>query len=214
MRDLQVIKLADAIFVNRVSVPADQPDAIRLEGTHMLGASVARINGNEVRYTVISDSMMDVYPPVEEKKTPIRSIDVLSDVFTGTAQSTLEFRLGTLRCAQGLLKLIQQFIAVLFSSAGRNIFHPNRGGGLLKLLGTNIDPSKPATYTSVVRLSVDKTTKDIFQSQSPRRIPDDERLKRVSVRSVFFDVDRAELLIKLEFESFAGRRALTAVAVS
>lgn len=213
MEDLQIVKLADVVTVNRVRILSGAE--LRLEGANMDGTSVVRVNHRDVPFSVLSNVVIDVHLPEELQQVPIQTIDVLSDSFSGTDRSrVIPSVSGPARSVTGLLKLIQQYVAVLFTTPGSNIFRKEEGGGLLQLLGANVDPTAPSSYTSIVQTGVDKTNRDIIRSQLTRRLPDDERLRSARLQDVSFSKTTGRINFVVAFETFSGTKALAAVSSS
>ena len=215
MNDLQIVRLVDVVPVHRIGNVPDRPGFLRLTGAGFDGASLVRLNGLEApSFEILTLTVMDVEIPAALLDEVIRTVDVLSDRFTGAEKNRMEFLLGTsVRTVAGLLKAIQQYVTVLTTTPGTDIFHPERGGGLLTLLGTNLDPSAPSTYTGPIMTAVDRATRQVISSQLSRRMPPDEKLRAVSILDLRFEKPSLTLFLRLGFETLAGTRAVAGVSV-
>lgn len=214
MIDLRLTQLSDVVDVYRVSMSSDPEPSVRLEGRNMESVSTVYVNGKRVRFQVLSDTVLDIPEAGQTEGEAITSINALSDSFSGTDRSRVAFDMGqATKEVTGLQKLVQQYALLLLMTPGTDIFHKDRGGGLLQMLGSNLDPSSPSSYTGIVVSAVNKTTKDVIQSQITRRVPDEERLSACAVTNVTYNVASGTLLVALQFDTISGRRYSAAVAI-
>jgi len=216
MKDLQILKLVDQIPVRRVGMSPDTPGNIRLEGSGFLSAVEVRLNGlPTASLSVLSAQILEVTIPAKLAGVVIETIEVLSDTFTGSESSRLEYELGPLpKAVSGLLKAIQQFISILLTTSGSDIFHKSYGGNLFEVLKTPVDVNKPGTFTGPLLAAVERTTKQIITSQVTQRISLDEKLKRVDVIGISFDKQATSINVRLGFEVMSGIHASASLGLS
>ncbi len=101
----------------------------------------------------------------------------------------------------GIEELIQIFIINLYSIPGKNIFFPNEGGGVLELLGSNVDLNDKTSLISAIKQMIEKTKNEIMERQE--NIENKElKLKNVTLYHIDngFSSDEIEITIQIENE--------------
>jgi hypothetical protein len=108
----------------------------------------------------------------------------------------------------GLLKLVQFFLKVLFTTPGQDVFSQQIGGGALRNLGETFGAGEGGKILSDFVVAVDTTKRQIIalQSRNPS-LPRDERLLSARVISSAFDQKSLSLIISIDIASQAGRSA-------
>jgi hypothetical protein len=114
----------------------------------------------------------------------------------------------------GILKLVQQFLRLLFTTPGTDIFSPSMGGAALRNVGTTFSAGRGGSIVGDFVLAVKTTNKQMvaIQSRNPR-LPRDERLLSATVSSAAFDQSTTSLIVSVEILSQAGSAALANVMV-
>jgi hypothetical protein len=109
---------------------------------------------------------------------------------------------------QGILRLVQLYLKVLFTTPGTDIFLPDIGGGVLQNLGATYGADKTGDVVSNLAIAVSQTTKQIVAIQSrDQRIPRDERLLSARLISASFDRAEGALIGTIGLSSQAGKTA-------
>jgi hypothetical protein len=193
------------IAVTPENVPSTR---ISLTGRNFLSAEEVKLNGNLVDFEVVGDRRIEIELPESMESEYIRTVTVLSSSFTGREASVMEFVAGShLRKVTGLLKAMQQFIKVMMTSPGTDIFHKTYGGGLLSTLSTNLDYENSAPMIGQILASLSRTSKQIISSQASKRLPADEKLKSVVLLDLKLSKQDLSVDLVLGFETMAGIRA-------
>lgn len=97
----------------------------------------------------------------------------------------------------GISKLVQIVVISLLTSPGKDVLDPERGGGILDLLGSNIDPNDSTELFAEVVQKIKKTEKEVIQSQIGLNDPSDERLREVQIVDLSKGANADELFIRL-----------------
>jgi hypothetical protein len=140
----------------------------------------------------------------------ITSISVLSRKLALSPRSLIQFRIGaTASKTRGILRLMQLFLKLLFTTPGSDIFAPKVGGGALAHLGQSISTDGTADVVAGIIVSVDNTVKQLIQIQGRNQsIPPDERLLSAKVISAGFNKNETALVASIEVNSQAGKSAV------
>ncbi len=138
----------------------------------------------------------------------VESVSVTSRELTMTPRSILAFRVGLVPTkTTGILRLVQLFVKVLFTTPGTDIFNKSLGGGALRAIGSRSGGRQEvnAVVNDFV-VAVGNTKRQIvaIQSRQPR-LPPDERLLEAKVVSARFSPEQEALLASVELTSQAGQ---------
>lgn len=176
-----------------------------LRGSRLSDAVGVRINGVTTEtFTVLSPNLIEVDAPAG---AVLHEVDVLTAATDG-ASGRMSFLLGrTPRKVQGLSKVVQQFVTLLLTTPGSDIFHPRRGGGLLSVLKGSLHPQHKETYTAPVMAAFTRAQRQMQADQVRLQLPPEERLASVSVTHVSFEPKSSAVSVSALFESAAGRQA-------
>lgn len=211
--DFQVVFPADIIPLNSVRiVPGLAPRTIDVLGEDFRAIDEVRIN--DVRspsFVVLSQYRLLAQVPPSIINDTITSVGVISNRVTLTDRSLLRFKLGTRTTkVSGILRLMQTFIKVLFTTPGRDIFSPRIGGNGLAPLGANFSRNAGSSIVADFVIAVNNASKQIIamQSRDPS-IPREERLLSATVQNANFNQNEAALIVGIELLSQTGQRALS-----
>jgi hypothetical protein len=187
------------------------PAALDISGVDFSAVEEVQMNGvTSPDFIVISQTRMVAQVPDVLSAATITSVSVLSRRITLTPKSFLRFRIApSAGRVSGILRLVQLYMKVIFTTPGRDIFAPNLGGGLLRNLGATFGADQTSDVAANLVVAVSQTNRQIVAIQSrDQRIPRDERLLTARVVSTNFDRAQAALLGTIELQSQAGRSAL------
>lgn len=145
----------------------------------------------------------------------VRSVAVTSRKLTITERSFLKFRVSNVPSkVTGILRLVQVFVKILFTTPGTDIFNRRLGAGGLKNIGRTFSKAESGGIISDFVVSVENTSRQIITMQGRQpSLPQDERLLAARVRSARFSANEAALLVGVEVTSQAGRAALANLTV-
>ena len=210
--DFQVAFPQEVIQVSQVRpVPSLDPRTLDVIGSDF--RSVDEVLINEIPspdFMVLSRTRLLVEVPDAIKQQTVTSITVLSTRLTITDRSFIKFRIGrTPSKVRGVLRLMQLFLKVLFTTPGTDIFSPRIGGGGLRSIGQNFGAEQGADIVSGFIVSVDNTARQLIQIQGrDQSIPPDERLLRAKVTQAGYNRNETALVAAVELTSQAGRVAV------
>lgn len=213
--DFQVVIPQQAIQLNNISRAAGTgvrgvPLALVIEGEDFSSVDEVQINGAASPDIIILGprKLLAQVPTVAQNNT-ITSVAVLSRRLTLTAQSMMRFRISSSAGrVTGILRLMQLFLKILFTTPGTDIFAPRIGGGILNNLGASFGSEQAGDVVSNLAIAVQRTTRQIVALQSrDQRIPRDERLLSARVVSASFNKAEAALIGTVELTSQAGNSA-------
>jgi hypothetical protein len=215
MIDLQVIAPQEAVELTRVDVATGlSPKTLRVQGVDFTAVDEVRIN-DVVSPDVIVLNARELLAqvPAQLIRDKLTSVTVLSNRLVLTNKSLIRFRIGrSPRKVAGMLKLIQLFLKILFTTPGTDIFNRQLGGGALRSIGRNFGKDEGGQIVSDFVVSVDNTVRQIVAIQSRNSaIPAGERLLSAKVLRVGFLKSETALVAAIEVKAQDGRAGVTNV---
>jgi hypothetical protein len=167
-------------------------------------------------YTILNRTQMMLVVPDSVDTEALRTLEVVSSNFTKTRLgSKVAFEIGT-RPLQvtGILALVQLYTKWLLQTPGSDIFNPNRGGGLLGLIGQLISLNRTDHLIASVTRAVQMTTQQIQVSQTKATtIPADQRLLEASLLDVNINPYHAAAYVRVLITSTAGDDAVNSLVL-
>ncbi len=186
------------------------PRTLRLTGSDFSAVDEVIINQIESPDVIItSKTTLLAQLPEQLQIDRITTVSVLSRNLTLTPRSFLRFRISESPTkVRGILKLVQLFVKILFTTPGTDIFSPRMGGAGLRNIGQTFGIDEGGDIVSDFIIAVDNTARQIvaIQSRDPR-LPRDERLLAARVLSAGFSKEETALFTAVELISQAGRAA-------
>lgn len=211
MKALRVTRLVDRATVRSIDAHGDPP-VLHLEGVGFTHAVGVRLNGKIFGGFVLhDDTVLEITVPLELRSAPIQSVDVICGDLSPGGDVSLEWAVGP-DVVSGVHKLVQRWVKLLLTTPGTDSFHPDHGGGLRSVLGAVVDPDEPGPLVACILAAVTRTTDQTVASQNTRRLPPDERLRRVDVLDLSFDRKRLAFDLRLGFETASGKKMAIGVA--
>lgn len=213
--DFQVAFPVELVEVSQVrAVPGLPVRTLDILGTDF--RAVDEVLMNDVpspSFIVLSNNRLLAEVPDVLKRSTITSIGVLSRRITITKRSTIRFRVNdTPGKVRGLLRLVQLFLKLLFTTPGTDIFAKNLGGGALARLGQTVGTDEGADVVANLVVSVDNTGRQLLQIQArDPSIPPDERFMAAKVHSAGFNKNETALVATVELLSQAGQSAIARI---
>ena len=212
--DLQIVFPQESIRINAVSGVPGSTTVIDVLGDDFSSVDSVLVNDIEApSYYVVSRTRMFVTLPSLVPAGTVQSVAVTSSRLTITNQSLMKFRISRVPSkVSGILRLVQLFTKVLFTTPGSDIFNRRMGGGGMRSIGRNFSKAESGGIISDFVVSVDNTTRQIvtIQGRQPQ-LPADERLLAARVTTARFSSQEAALVVAVEVTSQAGRAALANV---
>lgn len=210
MIDIKVLAIHDLLVVTGIEVAKIKPLSLIILGQKLNEASRVFVNDIQApEFIIASETRILAQVPDSEKNSPIRKISVIAEKPSTSRNSLLSFELGSsFSGLQGIERMVQAFVKLLLQTPGSDKFHPNRGGGLLTLIGRNVTRDGRALQTGVVS-AVGRTRDQLVAIQSKNsRIPADERLLTAKTEAVGFNPNTTTLHARVELSATSGRAAL------
>ncbi|MAP20884.1 MAG: hypothetical protein CL582_08090 [Alteromonadaceae bacterium] len=114
----------------------------------------------------------------------------------------------------GEFKLVQQFIKVLLTTVGSDVFNKTLGGGLQKWVGQNTPTNNPQSLVAKTVLKVVGVGARFAAMQGGTTVPASERLSDVQVLKVDFDrEDPSVINLSIQLNTFARRQATISMMI-
>lgn len=215
--DFQICFPQELIQLNSVQLLAGSPvRTIDVLGQDFRSVDEVRINDLASPDIIILSKtrLLAQVPPLLANQA-ISSVSVISNRLAVTSKSLLRFRLGrTTSKVSGILRLVQVFLKILFTTPGSDIFAPRIGAAALKNIGLTFGADQGGNVVSDFIISVSTAQRQIVAIQArDATIPLDERLLSAKVLSAGFNRNEAALVVSVEITSQSGKAALANVVV-
>ena len=209
--DLQVVFPQEVVKITSVTrVPGATPPVLDVVGADFSAVDEILINDVEARdFAVLNKNRLYVTVP-DGVDTIVRSLSVTSRRLVLSPQSFLRFRISNVPSkVSGVLRLVQFFVKILFTTPGTDIFNQRLGGAALKNLGRTFSKADTGGIVSDFVIAVENTSRQIIaiQGRLPQ-LPQDERLLTAKVTTATFSASDSALRTTVEITSQAGRSAL------
>lgn len=215
MIDIRVIDIQDVLQIVSVNYlqlsNASLPLSLDIIGLDFSRATQVEINDQpSPSYMVISPTRIIAQIPTNQVRSQITKVLVLATTPTPGTSSALLFTLGnTFKSVTGIERLIQLFVKILMQTPGTDRFRPSIGGGLRRIIGTNVDAGSTSALDSSVIGAVTTTRNQIIQLQNQnQRISADERLQTASVTSAGFSPQQTSYALGVSLAAVSGRQAV------
>jgi hypothetical protein len=181
-------------------------------------SSVAQVLINDIpspSIAILSKTKLLAQVPTNLVNFTITSVTATSNNLTMSARSIILFQIGTVASkVSGILRLLQIFLKILFTTPGRDIFAPRIGGNGLKDLGLTFGEDEGSNIVSDFIVAVTTTTRQIIaiQSRDPT-LTSSERLLSATVLSATYSLVESALIVSVQVTSQAGQSATANVQV-
>ena len=214
--DFQVVHPQESVRLDNIrSITYEGLEAVRVSGSDFRAVDEVIINDIPSPDVIVlgKNELIAQLPDDFQEVPEVRTVMVLSNQVTLSPRSLVRFRVGkTPGKVRGIMRLMQLFLKVLFTTPGSDIFHPNAGGGALQVVGETYGQDEGEGIITEFVIAINRAQRQIIAMQSrDQRAPRDERLMSASVLSTEFDKLQGGLYITVELISQAGRRAITNV---
>lgn len=210
--DFQVVFPQELIRLNKIrftsSGPLGLPRALDIIGEDFRAVDEVLINEiPSPDFLVLSQRRLIAQLPDTLQRAPnIVAVAVISRTLTLTPRSLIKFRISDQPGrVNGILRLMQKFLKVLFTLPGSDIFAKRSGGGGLRRIGTTFGSDEGGGIISDFIISVDTTARQITSTQGrDPMIPRSERLMSANVTRANFNRELGAILTSVELLSQAG----------
>lgn len=210
--DLQYIQFSDALeLTGAEEVPDLAPRSLLLYGIDLRSAVEVYINDQlSPSFVIASKNRIIAQVPTTQRKSTIKTIEILSSDFTATVKSKILFRIGTdSKPVTGLRAMMQEYLKILFTTAGTDSFAKKIGASAIKAIGDNFDLSPGSNIVANFTIAVGRAAEQMISLQSYQpRLSDDERLLAANLLNVNFDPALTALVARIELIPQSGIRAI------
>lgn len=164
---------------------------------------------------ILSKTRLLAQVPSQILLQPISSVQVIANRLILTSKSYITFQIGRQPSkVRGILRLVQLFLKIMFTTPGSDIYAPNTGAAALKNIGKTFGESQTGSIVSDFVVSVATAQKQIIAVQSrDSSIPRDERLLSAIVTQASYSQQAQGLVVSVELTSQAGRAAVANVMI-
>lgn len=208
--DLQVVYPQQAILLNQVRILPGPPRVVDVVGADF--RSVDEVLLNKIAspdVVVLSKTRLVAQVPDVLLDQRILSVTVLSRRLTLSAKSLLRFKIGkTPGKVSGVLRLVQRFLKILFTTPGTDIFSRQMGGGALRSVGQTFGIDEGNNIINNLVIAIDTTSRQIvaMQSRNPS-LPREERLLAAKILRAGFNKEEGAIDVAVEITNQAGAAA-------
>lgn len=111
------------------------------------------------------------------------------------------------RPVKGLTKLAQIVLLSLLNTPGKDILDPDRGAGILDMIGMNFDPTDFSEILSETTRRVRITETEILRDQIGLELDSNEKLKEIKIISVGPGENLGEVNIRIRIINELGQQS-------
>lgn len=210
--DFQLIFPQETIDLSSVVVLPGEPKTVEVIGEDFRAVDEVLINGTQSpSVMVVTKNTLRAQVPDLWKGNDILSVNVVSRRITLSPRSLVKFKIGRRPGkVSGIMRLMQLFLKVLFTTPGTDIFNKQLGAAGLRNIGEVIGVGDGADMLSSLVIAVDTATRQIvaMQARNPS-IPLDERLMDAKIVRQGFDKSNLSVILEIELQSQSGQLAIT-----
>lgn len=212
MLDLKIMAVRDILPIAAVDFARGiSPLSLDITGQGYSAATSVVINEMPApEFIVMSDTQIIAEIPSTQANSPIRRVAVYAEKPRPSISSVLLFEAGrSVRALHGIERMVQQFVKLLLQTPGSDKFAKDQGGGLLSMVGRNVDPRDKRGIQTVVVSAIDRTRDQMIALQSRvKSLPNDERLLTAEADGVGFNADTTTLLARINLAAASGKQAV------
>lgn len=206
--DYQVLEFKSATPIQEVGIFDRAPLTLDIRGANFKEVMEVRINGiRSPEFIVLTQRRILAQVPRSQRSAAVGSVTVISAKERLSQKAVISFTaaVSSGAVAEGPVRLVQNFLKLLFTTPGSDIFAPNQGGGLLKLIGSI---GEAATLKARSTLSVGNTQTQMIriQAQDPR-LASSEKLKSARLLLAEFEPQAATLSLRIRLTAVDGSTA-------
>lgn len=212
MADILVVFSREMLNVTKVEPTSSFERGLLVTAAKAKYAEVVLVNGVPSASVVpVSENQLLAEVPESVMGDVIRSVSVLSYRPTQAGTSALTVRLlRQAKRAQGISRLVQRYVLMLFTDPGSDLFSPDLGGGLTSLVNKVISGNQGTNLQSSVQQCISKASRDLERiDASNSRLTDDERLDQAVLSSLLFDPNALTIAARIGLTAISGEQAIS-----
>jgi len=186
---------------------------LRLTGTSFDKAVGVYVNKTSQPYTIIDTKT--ILAAIPKNTHSIDDIEVITTARKISRTSLFAYLFSNnMTFVAGEFKLVQQFIKVLLTTPGSDVFDKTTGGNLQNWVGQNTPMNTPQALVAKTVLKIITTGAKFSAMQAGSTVPASERLSDVQVLNVDFDrEDPSVMNLSIRLDTFARRQATISMMI-
>jgi len=212
MEDYQLLAYSDVAGINSLDmIEVSGVPTLKIGTDNFNDIQSVRVNGISTEFIVVSQGDLLAEVPPSVRGVLITRVDVLRES-AGIADTTIirfEAQSSGSR-AKGHSRVVQQFLKVLLTRRGSDIFRPDMGGSLSNLIGTSANT--PGLRASV-GLAIRQTEDQVVKEQAASGRTSSEMLQSATLVATSFDPREAAINVTLRITTMDGTTSRTGVTV-
>ena len=182
------------------------PASILIGGPKLLQATGILYNDIEVdEFAIVSPVSIIVRIPVSQVGKEFRSLSVFAAADVDS-RSVLSLAVARNKSIQGMDRLIQSWLMILYTTPGSSVFSKGSGGGIRALIGSVQSAKNPGVAADLAQ-AIERTNSELTKLQSRRTIPLEEKLLTATLEGVNFDSSTGTAYAKVSLQNAAGKNA-------
>lgn len=204
MPALQFVEYRGAANVQQVGWLSGTNDlGVDIRGNGFVDVVEVRINGVPCPdFLEMSPSHLLASVPASQIGLGVTSVAVFTAGTGAAAAAVIQFRLVSRAQAAGVTALVQRFLYVLLTTPGSDIFSPDVGAGLQRLLAMSMGP----TTRALVARAVSDAETQLIRAQAREPVPDNERLAAARLVDLRYDRNSATTSLRVELTAVSGQK--------
>lgn len=194
-------------------LPGVTPMSVDVVGQDFRNVDEVSINGIAAKSVLILSPNRLIAQVPDGILDKVTSVTVTSTLLTFTNKSLLRFRLGrSTSKVNGMLRLVQLFVKLLFTTQGTDIWAQRLGGNGLRDVGRSFGRDGGSGIVADFHIAVQETQKQIIaiQTRDPS-IPREERLLKAKIATVRYVRQEAALIAAVELTNQTGKPVLASM---
>jgi hypothetical protein len=214
--DFQVVQPQESVRLSSVTMLDGPPRSIDVIGTDFRSVDEVLVNQIPAEDVVIlSKNRLTATVPASLTGQEVLSVKVLSRRLTVSAQSLIRFRVSrSPGKVTGILRLVQKYLKILFTTPGSDAFDPSLGGGALKAIGRTFGFKEGNEIVNSLVIALDTTSRQLIALQArDSSLPLDERLLSAKILRANFNKEETTVDVAVEITSQAGTSAVANVGL-
>jgi len=212
--DFQCVFPSSVVPLSSIRIlPGVTPISVDVIGQDFRNVDEVTINGIAAKSVVILSPNRLIAQVPDGILDKVTSVVVTSSQLTFTNKSVLRFRLGrSTTKVNGMLRLVQLFVKMLFTTQGTDIWTQRLGGNGLRDVGRSFGRDGGSGIVADFHIAVQETQKQIIaiQTRDPS-IPREERLLKAKIATVRYVRTEAALIASIELTNQTGKPVLASM---
>ena len=201
---MKSIQILQAYKVAKISKIYTVRNFLVIEGDDYENVKYVILNGIATADIALQGGKLYIQMPQGLTFSEIKTIYPIIETRKVDKDCLLQLSLGiNPKPIEGISRLIQLFVKVLFTSRGTNLYNKEIGGDLARTLSRGVDLGNYEKLLPEIVNAVNKTAKDIKARQASLKLPDEEILVEAKVGSIVPDPGSGTINVRIILKSKA-----------